>query len=56
MGPPGGGRQIVTNRFLRYFNFIAFPELEDDSMRQVFQVSLARYYARDYDPYIGACW
>ena len=36
MGPPGGGRQIVTNRFLRYFSFISFPELEDASMTQIF--------------------
>jgi len=40
MGPPGGGRSIVTNRFLRYFNFIAFPELEDSSMRQIFSIIL----------------
>jgi len=32
MGPPGGGRQIVSNRFLRYFNFIAFPELDEDHL------------------------
>ena len=40
MGPPGGGRQIVTNRFLRYFSFISFPELEDASMTQIFRVIL----------------
>lgn len=40
MGPPGGGRSIVTNRFLRYFHFIAFPELEDSSMRQIFSIIL----------------
>ena len=36
MGPPGGGRQSVSNRFLRHFNHIAFPEMDDDSMSQVF--------------------
>ena len=40
MGPPGGGRQVVTNRFLRYFNFVAFPELEDTSMKQIFTTIL----------------
>ena len=36
MGPPGGGRQPVTNRFLRHFNHIAFPELSETSMKMVF--------------------
>ena len=40
MGPPGGGRQVVTNRFLRYFSFISFPELESASMTQIFDVIL----------------
>jgi dynein heavy chain len=45
MGPPGGGRQIVTNRFLRYFSFISFPELEDTSMTQIFDVILRTFVA-----------
>ena len=36
MGPPGGGRQVVTNRFLRHFNHLAFPELSDESVTMIF--------------------
>ena len=43
MGPPGGGRQIVTNRFLRYFSFLSFPELEETSMTQIFDVILRTF-------------
>eukprot|EP00960_Hanusia_phi_P026860 746504-Hanusia_phi.AAC.16 len=36
MGPPGGGRQAVTNRFLRHFTHLAFPEFSDKSMKIIF--------------------
>ncbi len=36
MGPPGGGRNPVTPRVLRHFNYIALPDLEDDSKRRIF--------------------
>eukprot|EP01063_Lacrimia_lanifica_P030849 TRINITY_DN4987_c0_g1_i1.p1 TRINITY_DN4987_c0_g1~~TRINITY_DN4987_c0_g1_i1.p1 ORF type:complete len:2324 (+),score=1039.90 TRINITY_DN4987_c0_g1_i1:991-6972(+) len=36
MGPPGGGRQSVSNRFIRHFNLIAFPDMDDESMQLVF--------------------
>lgn len=48
MGLPGGGRQIVTNRFLRYFNFIAFPELEDSSMKTIFKLILGTFVEVEY--------
>jgi dynein heavy chain len=28
MGPPGGGRTYITNRLIRHFNIIAYPELD----------------------------
>jgi len=40
MGPPGGGRQIVTNRFLRHFNFIGFTPMEDASLVTLFSTIL----------------
>lgn len=36
MGPPGGGRNPVSARLLRHFNFIAFAEMEDTSKRKIF--------------------
>ncbi|KPI89108.1 putative dynein heavy chain [Leptomonas seymouri] len=35
MGPPGGGRSRVSNRFTRYFNYLAFPEMSDMSKRTI---------------------
>ncbi|KAG5489970.1 hypothetical protein JKF63_00089 [Porcisia hertigi] len=45
MGPPGGGRNFITQRFLRHFHQIAFPEIEDDSMRRIFLSILESYFA-----------
>jgi len=36
MGPPGGGRNPMTNRMLRHFNQIAHTEIEDQSLRMIF--------------------
>ena len=33
----------MTNRFLRYFNFIAFPELEDVSIKTIYQLVLKTF-------------
>lgn len=36
MGPPGGGRNPVTPRLMRHFNYLAFTELEDPSKAKIF--------------------
>jgi len=40
MGPPGGGRTFVTNRFLRHFNTLALAQVSDDSLSYIFQAIL----------------
>eukprot|EP00854_Cymbomonas_tetramitiformis_P002378 gene2378-3106_t len=51
MGPPGGGKNPVSNRFLRHFNFLAFADMSDESMHRIFNqilgATLERKFAKE---------
>ncbi|CAD7701708.1 unnamed protein product [Ostreobium quekettii] len=41
MGPPGGGRTFVTNRYLRHFNTLALSQVSDDMLAMIFKTILS---------------
>lgn len=38
MGPPGGGRNPVTPRYMRHFNVLAVLDFEDTTLAIVFSI------------------
>ncbi|CUG85918.1 dynein heavy chain, putative [Bodo saltans] len=36
MGPPGGGRNPITQRFTRHFNSIAVPSFDESTLKKIF--------------------
>ena len=40
MGPPGGGRNPITPRLSRHFNYLSFTEMEDSSKFKIFSTIL----------------
>jgi hypothetical protein len=40
----GGGRNPVTNRLLRHFNFISFTEMSDQSVNRIFSTILGAFF------------
>ena len=38
MGPPGGGRNPVTPRYMRHYNVLAVLDFEDSSLAIVFSI------------------
>ncbi|XP_078270493.1 dynein axonemal heavy chain 1 [Rhinoraja longicauda] len=40
MGPPGGGRNQITARFSRHFNYLSFIEMNDNSKVKIFSTIL----------------
>lgn len=44
MSPPGGGRQRVTDRLIRHFNLINFPEVDDNNAKHIFKTLLTTWF------------
>ncbi|XP_059505480.1 dynein axonemal heavy chain 1 [Stegostoma tigrinum] len=40
MGPPGGGRNPITARYTRHFNYLSFIEMDDKSKLKIFSTIL----------------
>eukprot|EP01029_Cantina_marsupialis_P005813 TRINITY_DN1630_c1_g1_i2.p1 TRINITY_DN1630_c1_g1~~TRINITY_DN1630_c1_g1_i2.p1 ORF type:complete len:2520 (+),score=925.36 TRINITY_DN1630_c1_g1_i2:475-7560(+) len=36
MGPPGGGRTFITQRYVRHFNVLGFVPFDDNSLQRIF--------------------
>ncbi|CAE8619847.1 unnamed protein product [Polarella glacialis] len=48
MGPPGGGRSFITERLKRHYNVLAYPDLQDESISQIFR-TIAEYFFFQFD-------
>ncbi len=43
MGPPGGGRNVVTPRFIRHFMSIAINPFTDETLTKIFSTLFSVY-------------
>jgi len=48
MGPPGGGKSIITSRMVRHFNLLAYTELDDGSIKSIFN-NLMKYFFKSFN-------
>lgn len=44
MGPPGGGRAVITARLQRHFNILTYTDLQRESMDTIFSTIVRAFY------------
>jgi dynein heavy chain len=49
MGPPGGGRNEVTERFLRHMQIIAIDSFDDNTLTKIFTTILDWHFSKGYE-------
>ncbi|XP_066284547.1 dynein axonemal heavy chain 3-like isoform X3 [Branchiostoma lanceolatum] len=49
MGPPGGGRNTVTSRYLRHFNIISIDSFDQETMKNIFAPLLDWHFNRGFE-------
>ncbi|KAL0019092.1 hypothetical protein WJX77_000912 [Trebouxia sp. C0004] len=54
MGPPGGGRNPITNRLLRHFNLLAMTDMSDESCRRIFTTILGSFVNKYFNEQVSA--
>lgn len=50
MGPPGGGRTFISNRLVRHFNIIAYDELANQYVTEIFSALVGSFLKKYSDP------
>lgn len=46
MGPPGGGRNAITPRLTRHFNYLSFAEMDEVSKKRIFSTILGSWVGK----------
>lgn len=49
MGPPGGGRNTITNRFTRHFNIVSIDGFDDNTMTRIFSSIVDWHFAKGFE-------
>jgi len=47
MGPPGGGRTFITGRMVRHFNLLAYTEMDNAIIGNIFK-SLVKHFLKKF--------